>query len=253
MPACTSSSPRATRKHFRSSDPRSHPHESLNSLKQIDIEFMRRLHTKVNLIPVIAKADTMTDEEIRDFKARVSIHDTARSNYTFDRISLRFLRILPITISTYSRRRHTTMRTKRPSQKPRKLPAKSLLPSSVLIKSLQPPMAAKYAADRTHGVSSRSTTRSTVTLSSSGKCSSELTWRSSGNTPTTSYTRTGERRNFSAWASRRTRVSSRRSSTYLAPCSSFMALMYQNSTAPPRGCKKSVCCTRPSLPRWRPR
>jgi septin 7 len=40
-------------------------------LKQIDIEFMRRLHTKVNLIPVIAKADTMTDEEITDFKARV--------------------------------------------------------------------------------------------------------------------------------------------------------------------------------------
>ena len=32
---------------------------------------MRRLHTKVNLIPVIAKADTMTDEEVADFKARV--------------------------------------------------------------------------------------------------------------------------------------------------------------------------------------
>jgi septin 7 len=33
---------------------------------------MRRLHTRVNLIPVIAKADTLTDEEIVDFKARVS-------------------------------------------------------------------------------------------------------------------------------------------------------------------------------------
>ena len=42
-----------------------------SSLKQIDIEFMRRLHTRVNLIPIIAKADTMTDEEIADFKARV--------------------------------------------------------------------------------------------------------------------------------------------------------------------------------------
>ena len=42
------------------------------SLKQIDIEFMRRLHTKVNLIPVIAKADTLTDEEIAHFKRRVS-------------------------------------------------------------------------------------------------------------------------------------------------------------------------------------
>lgn len=34
---------------------------------------MRRLHTKVNLIPVIAKADTMTDEEIADFKQRVKL------------------------------------------------------------------------------------------------------------------------------------------------------------------------------------
>ncbi len=42
-----------------------------NSLKQLDIEFMRRLHTKVNLIPIIAKADTMTDEEILEFKHRV--------------------------------------------------------------------------------------------------------------------------------------------------------------------------------------
>lgn len=42
-----------------------------HSLKQIDIEFMRRLHTKVNLIPVIAKADTLTDEEIAEFKERI--------------------------------------------------------------------------------------------------------------------------------------------------------------------------------------
>ena len=33
---------------------------------------MRQLHTKVNLIPIIAKADTLTDEEVADFKARVS-------------------------------------------------------------------------------------------------------------------------------------------------------------------------------------
>ncbi len=41
-------------------------------LKPIDIEFMRQLHTRVNLIPIIAKADTLTDEEVADFKARVS-------------------------------------------------------------------------------------------------------------------------------------------------------------------------------------
>ena len=43
-----------------------------HSLKPLDIEVMRRLHTKVNLIPVIAKSDTLTDEEIMAFKARVS-------------------------------------------------------------------------------------------------------------------------------------------------------------------------------------
>lgn len=42
-----------------------------HSLKPLDIEVMRRLHTKVNLIPVIAKADTLTDEEISLFKQRV--------------------------------------------------------------------------------------------------------------------------------------------------------------------------------------
>ncbi|GAA5920135.1 hypothetical protein JCM1841_004454 [Sporobolomyces salmonicolor] len=42
-----------------------------HSLKPVDIEFMRRLHTKVNLIPIIAKADTMTDDEVLQFKARI--------------------------------------------------------------------------------------------------------------------------------------------------------------------------------------
>lgn len=44
-----------------------------HSLKPLDIEVMRRLHTKVNLIPVIAKADTLTDEEIALFKQRVCL------------------------------------------------------------------------------------------------------------------------------------------------------------------------------------
>jgi septin 7 len=43
-----------------------------HSLKPLDIEVMRRMHTKVNLIPVIAKADTLTDDEIASFKQRVS-------------------------------------------------------------------------------------------------------------------------------------------------------------------------------------
>jgi septin 7 len=44
-----------------------------HSLKPLDVEVMRRLHTKVNLIPVIAKADTLTDDEILAFKQRVSL------------------------------------------------------------------------------------------------------------------------------------------------------------------------------------
>lgn len=43
-----------------------------HSLKPLDVEVMRRLHTKVNMIPVIAKSDTLTDEEIAAFKKRVS-------------------------------------------------------------------------------------------------------------------------------------------------------------------------------------
>ena len=43
-----------------------------HSLKPIDIEFMLHLHDKVNIIPVIAKADTLTPEELLLFKKNVS-------------------------------------------------------------------------------------------------------------------------------------------------------------------------------------
>ena len=42
------------------------------SLKPLDIEVMKRLHEKVNIIPLIAKADSLTPEECRDFKKNVS-------------------------------------------------------------------------------------------------------------------------------------------------------------------------------------
>lgn len=42
-----------------------------HSLKALDIEFMKRLSSRVNLIPVIAKADTLTDDELEGFKHRV--------------------------------------------------------------------------------------------------------------------------------------------------------------------------------------
>ncbi|KAJ2080138.1 Cell division control protein 3, partial [Coemansia sp. S142-1] len=40
-------------------------------LRAIDIEFMKRLHTKVNLIPIVAKADTLTARELELFKAKI--------------------------------------------------------------------------------------------------------------------------------------------------------------------------------------
>jgi septin family protein len=44
------------------------------SLKPLDIEVMKQLHDKVNIVPLIAKADTMTPEECADFKKTVSDH-----------------------------------------------------------------------------------------------------------------------------------------------------------------------------------
>ena len=35
---------------------------------------MRALHTKVNIIPVIAKADTLTPPELKQLKAKVGSH-----------------------------------------------------------------------------------------------------------------------------------------------------------------------------------
>lgn len=51
-----------------------------HSLKPLDIEMMRRLHARVNLIPVIAKSDTLTDEEIVAFKQRVRALHMAQLN-----------------------------------------------------------------------------------------------------------------------------------------------------------------------------
>ncbi len=42
-----------------------------HSLKPLDVEIMKRLGTRVNLIPVVAKADTMTPEDLQSFKYRV--------------------------------------------------------------------------------------------------------------------------------------------------------------------------------------
>lgn len=40
-------------------------------MKPLDIEFMKQLHQKVNIVPVIARADALTKKEVTELKARV--------------------------------------------------------------------------------------------------------------------------------------------------------------------------------------
>lgn len=42
-----------------------------HGLRPIDIEFMKTLQTRVNLVPLIAKADMLMPKEIKKFKKRV--------------------------------------------------------------------------------------------------------------------------------------------------------------------------------------
>jgi septin family protein len=46
------------------------------SLREMDIELMRRLSPRVNVIPVVGKADSLTPSELRGFKKRVSAYPT---------------------------------------------------------------------------------------------------------------------------------------------------------------------------------
>lgn len=48
----------------------------LCSLKPLDVEFMKAIHSKVNIVPVIAKADTLTLRERDRLKRRVSLEQT---------------------------------------------------------------------------------------------------------------------------------------------------------------------------------
>ena len=48
-----------------------------HALREMDIELMRRLSPRVNVIPVIGKADSLTPLELKSFKKRV------RSTYNF--------------------------------------------------------------------------------------------------------------------------------------------------------------------------
>lgn len=44
---------------------------SVSSMKALDLVTMKKLDSKVNIIPVIAKADTVTKTELQKFKSKV--------------------------------------------------------------------------------------------------------------------------------------------------------------------------------------
>ncbi|XP_077291475.1 septin 4 isoform X3 [Arctopsyche grandis] len=56
-----------------------------HSLRQMDLELMKRLHRKVNIVVVIAKADTLTSSEVRKLKQRIlkDIEDNQIQIYQF--------------------------------------------------------------------------------------------------------------------------------------------------------------------------
>lgn len=55
------------------------------SLKSIDLVCMKKLDTKVNVIPIIAKADTISKSELQKFKVKLSfffiLSSILRSSY----------------------------------------------------------------------------------------------------------------------------------------------------------------------------
>lgn len=48
---------------------------SLSSLRPLDVEFMKALHEKVNIVPVLAKADTLTPTEVKKKKIKVDCNN----------------------------------------------------------------------------------------------------------------------------------------------------------------------------------
>ena len=60
----------------------------LISLKPLDIQVMKALHSKVNIVPIIAKADTLTKAEAKKLKTRIlkEIEDNKIQTYHFPEV-----------------------------------------------------------------------------------------------------------------------------------------------------------------------
>lgn len=56
-----------------------------SSLRPLDVEFMKALHEKVNIVPVLAKADTLTPSEVKKKKIKASLF-SVQQLYNFKHI-----------------------------------------------------------------------------------------------------------------------------------------------------------------------
>ncbi|XP_025419120.1 septin-7 isoform X2 [Sipha flava] len=72
-----------------------------HGMTPLDVEFMQRLHDKVNIIPIISKADTMTPDEVTEYKKqilqeiaqhKIKIYDFPDSDKEEDRENLKKLK-----------------------------------------------------------------------------------------------------------------------------------------------------------------
>jgi septin family protein len=84
-----------------------------HSLKPLDIEVMKRLCSRVNLIPVIAKADTMSPADLAKFKAKV---------HTYTLIETLTLLLTKYTRSKLSSRPRTSRSTSHPLKRTMRQP-----------------------------------------------------------------------------------------------------------------------------------
>lgn len=63
-----------------------------HTLKPLDIEVMKRLCSRVNLIPVIAKADTLSQQDLARYKQRVCGNGTMKYDMLISRRSAQLLK-----------------------------------------------------------------------------------------------------------------------------------------------------------------
>lgn len=78
-----------------------------HGLKPLDIECMKALQSKVNIVPIIAKADTLTTAELKKFKARVSSIQPKFKTLFLNHSTLRYLK--SSTIITFKSTKYLTV------------------------------------------------------------------------------------------------------------------------------------------------